>query len=438
MEKFNQLIREVYNHKVFDFFVFITLSGIVIAQFLISPARAFYNIAMGIGIGLAFISFIIEFKTRKFDFKVLACFFVLWLMFFISMFLHQDFESTTVHDVNKKLQWFWLPFIFLFIKRIPLVYYYSIIGVYVTSILFIGLYNAIPFSLYVIRENQAIDFPRFQNERGNFLEIIHHNLAMQCYFGICMLFFLIRKFSGNLLLILLFAIVVLIFSYIIYITGARVGFLSIVLIAFIFLFTQVFLFNWRLVFILIFIATLFSGIFYYLYKNSEIIRYRVNHTIEEISFMYNEKLENWYPHGNFTVRILSNKYYIELFLNNKWIGVSGPSDSKYHEALHKHYTEKGYWSWVHKLYPANQWVRYLIQLGLPTTIVFFLALFLPVLFYLKKEFMLVLFFTLGLFIYSNTETPLDPTISFTIISTSYAFFLLIAEVFASKKAKKEL
>jgi hypothetical protein len=428
MGGFKALLNMIYSHRLFTYFGHFILSAILCVQFLGSKLNSVYNILMGVGIGLAFISIVLgPTKNNLFKLKTLFLLSLIPILYIVSACLHHDFDPDTLKNINLKLYWIYFPFIFCFVKKGNSREEKILLYVYISAVLVFLISQILPY-VYEMYTNPAYEAFHFFNFGSTYnIQIPHHFMTIIFTFGIIAILILYEITSQRSLLFN-FAILVLILIILcsIYLTGARVGILTSSLVLTIYLVLKITQGNKSIILPAMVILVIFISFGYYLYHSSDIIRYRVNETIKEIKYLANINFDSSIEErGNFTVRIIDLIYYSDILYKNPIIGATGPSQTKYKLALDEIHKNKHSEGWVYKLIPANVWFRVAAQLGFPIAIMIFILIFVPLLTERGKKSIFLVMFLLVLFIFSNTEDSFDSRIPFYIIITTYSFFLRI-------------
>lgn len=428
MGKAFEIIRFIYTHRIYNFLSVFVVCALFVVSFLTKPLIALYNVTMGVALVLALISFLHSMRNRSFKITTLLLFLILPIAFLLSSAIHGDFSKDTLHDVLKKIHWFYLAFVFCYIKVVSsyVERFFLLFLFLITFLLF--LTQMLPYIHFMATSEQNVAFHDFNPQSWAHIEILHHLMSVMFSVGIVAGLWYI-SISNNNFFLRVFLFISIISLYIgIYLTGARVGMLGGILILCLFIGYHISKGNRWLMGLSAAMLVILLWASYIIYSKSEVIRYRINETKKEITYLFNTDydLQSMEVQGNFTVRVMGTLYYKDLLKEKLLWGITGPSEKKYLDALNKYRYEHPLSGWMYDLYPANQWFKYTGQIGLPLTFIVFLCLFSALLIEGKKSKILLTAYYSVIFLFSQTEASFDHTTTFYWLTTITPFIIRVS------------
>jgi ABC-type multidrug transport system fused ATPase/permease subunit len=330
------------------------------------------------------------------------------MVYVISLIIHQEGWQISWEYLRNKLLIIGFPLAFCLVryrgKSVDNVYLWVFVG-FVHFIAFGGVYN------YVFHFREDLAGQNVLHEAYIPFVMHHHMLSLIVNTSILLVadFYFKDKSSLTIWQIVGIALLILVDIALIFVIGARVGLLILVLSTLVIL-----LFKFKNAKSLLLPIVLCSIlIFTFFYNFSASVNARMQNTFTEIKYIINSyhKDSSKVEHiGNFTARIISCEDNFKLIKKNFWTGIGLV---RFDETLVRHFdTVYAKDDYAHRQFPPNTWLRYALSMGVPLIVLFLLFFLSPLFFDSNFMNMLVLSSFICLFIYSNSEAPLEYTMPF--------------------------
>ncbi|MFN0047759.1 MAG: O-antigen ligase family protein [Cytophagales bacterium] len=384
--------------------------SMILVGTLVSHVRLTYaNIGLLICGVCVFVNYSLGVKpVFIFNKKIIWAFACMLFVYIISLCIHQEGWQVSWEYLRNKMLLVGFPLVFCLVRYRCRAIEYIYVWLYIGFANLICLFATLNYIFYLDNNFSGNDV---LNERYIPFAIQHHMISIMINVVIFLTLDFYFKNKENLQIwqTIGIAIVILADFAFIFITGARVGMLILIISIIIVLFYKLKSAKKLVIPILIVCIAIFTLLFNF----SASVKGRIEKTISEINYVVNSyknedtKVEHV---GNFTARIISYQDNFELIKLNFWTGIGLV---QFDETLVRHFdTIYAKDDYVHRQFPPNTWLRYALSMGVPLMFLFMLFFLMPL--FLDSNFknMLVLLSFLSLFIYSNSEAPLEYTMPF--------------------------
>lgn len=403
-----------------DYLIALCIGVLITGVYLYGIHGALQNVTFAV-IGVAAIWRKILLKESKFFLSrnLILSFLAIYLFYGWVLWLDFTDARTFSHGLSNRVLILLFPLMFAVVATQRKRFYHFYFWVYIVSSM---VHAALTLRNYYI----DITVNKFYTWSGGIfaelipLSILHHHTGILAVFCIALLFYMAAYYfktrqNGWLAVSI---VCILFLSIFLHILAARIS-----LVAFYALIFAVFIYsglNNRKLFLgtalVVGIIVLFFS--YFGIKNFSTIQIKLDQTFEDFHSMRNEGLSNRY---NISGRLNAIKLSIPMIKANLWKGIGiNKYESTFADFYQKNFPE---YPMEHRLMPANQWVRYIICIGLPLTVLFGVLMLFPYLIdgNLKKYLILYFFFING--IYFMSEFPLDNNNYFYFYSFTFPFLV---------------
>lgn len=402
-----------------DYFFILCFSILISGFYIYGNHGALQNIVFGILSGVLVLRIILlkEFKWNL-NFVLVATYGLIFFTYVIALYI--DFQDTNLflHGVSNKALILIFPLLFamypLQSRNVYFFYFWIII-----------VCSSLESTFAYINYRDDVLGPNLYGWSGiinvNFIPFFlqHHHLGILIVFSLGLLIHMGKIYWVDKKYVLLGVVVIafLGLSLFLHILSARISLLLLYLLL-IYLLILLFKSNPKvLVFICLgalFVLFLFSK---YDFKIKTLSK-RFQETVTDIKSITQNGTSNKY---NISGRLFSAKLAIPIIKNNLWKGVGINN----YESTFKTLYELNFPDMPidYRIMPPNQFIRYLVCMGLPLSFLFFLSLYTPLIIAKKQKTMLFLFFYIICTFYFLTEFPLDINDFFYFFSFSGPFLL---------------
>lgn len=416
----------------FDYLFGLCISVLITGIYLYGLHGAIQNVTFAvIGGGILLKRIINRDLSGHFPVSIIISFLAIYLFYVFVLWLDFTDSYTFSHGLSNRVLILLFPLMFALVPFQKAGFYHFYFWVYILSSIVHSLST-----LKTYYHDVLVD--KFYLWSGGIhpdlisLSIHHHHAGILAVFSIGLLIVLIRKYFVKKQYILLFiGVVFLLFlTFFIHILAARISLLAFYLLIFTLMVygslkNRYLFYSMFLVMGAVIVFFLFFGI-----GRFSTIQIKVDQTIMDVRSIREEGLSNKY---NISGRLNAIKFAIPMIEKNYWQGVG---INKYEKTFEEFYqTNYPEYPATFRLTPANQWVRYLVSVGIPLTFIFGVLMLVPYLLrknYLKK---LIAFFFLLNTLYFMSEFPLDNNNYFYFYSFTLPF--LIHYYFSFKVKPKE-